>query len=128
MLVHTCVTWCASNSNWGGGGGYKIICYGAREGILFDDVHLVEMMYLVFGRMPGESYRTSGRVFICLLFTRMPGESYCTSGGVYMYFFYSLACQVRVTVPLVGFTYLVFTCMPGESYRTSGGVYAPCTR
>ena len=65
------------------------------------DVRLVEFMYLVFTRMPGESYRRR-----------------CTSGGVTV-----------GDVPLVEFMYLVFTRMPGESYRrrcTSGGVYVPC--
>ena len=106
------------------------------------NVPLVQFMYLVFTRMPGESY--CGNIplmeFMYLVFTRIPGESYCgcTSGGVYvpciytharwellwMYLWWSLctlylhACLVRVTVdvPLVEFMYLVFTRMPGESY------------
>ena len=55
-------------------------------------------LYLVFTRMPGDSYRRVPQVeFMYLLFTRMPGESYRR-------------------IPLVEFVYLVFTRMPGESY------------
>ena len=43
---------------------------------LSEDVPVVEFMYLVFTRMPGESYRPLVE-FMCLVFTRMPGESYC---------------------------------------------------
>ena len=63
-------------------------------------VPLVEFMYLVFTRMPGESRCTSRVEFMYLVFSRgIPGESRCTSR--------------------VEFMYLVFTRMPG-------GVYVPC--
>ena len=42
------------------------------------DVPLVEFMYLIFTRMPGENYRRVPLVeFMYLVFTRVPGESYC---------------------------------------------------
>ena len=58
-----------------------------------EDVLLVELMYLAFTRMPGESLPLVE--FMYLVFTRMPGES----------------------LLLIEFMYLVFTRMPGESYR-----------
>ena len=45
--------------------------------MLIEDVPVAECMYLVFTRMPGESYRRVPLVeFMYLVFTRMPGESY----------------------------------------------------
>ena len=71
----------------------------------------MERMYLVFTRMPGESYRVNTRFedvplveFMYLVFTRMPGESYRVNTRF-------------EDVPLEEFMYLVFTRMPGESYR-----------
>ena len=60
-------------------------------------------MYLVFTRMPGDSYRLVK--FMYLVFTRMPGESY----------------------RLVKFMYLVFTRKPGESYRRRLGSLLLCS-
>ena len=60
---------------------------------IIEDVPLVEFMYLVFTRMPGENLPLVE--FMYLVFTRMPGEN----------------------LPLVEFMYLVFTRMPGERYR-----------
>ena len=89
-------------------------------------------MYLVFTRMPGESYCgcTCGAVYVPCIYTHARWEL------LWMYFSWSLctlylhACQVRVTVNvlLMEFMYLVFTRMAGESYCecTSDGVYVPC--
>ena len=41
-----------------------------------EDVPLVEFMYPVFTRMPGESYHVPLVQFMHFVFTRMPGESY----------------------------------------------------
>ena len=38
---------------------------GKRE-VLREDVPLVEFMYLVFSRMPGESYRRATQVFVVM--------------------------------------------------------------
>ena len=62
--------------------------------------------------------------FIYLVFIRMPGNRRCASCGVYT--LYLPACQVASNVPLVEFMYLVFTRMPGNRRCTSCGVYVPC--
>ena len=59
MRFTTCVVQCACN------GVYILLCH---SGVFFsEDVPLVEFMYLVFTRMPGESYRRRvGTLFLCL--------------------------------------------------------------
>ena len=78
---------------------FKSPCLGLGQTICTSDVPLVEFMYLVFTRMPGERY--------CRLYVHL------------MYLWWSLytsylhTCQVRVTVD-----YMYIWC-------TSGGVYIP---
>ena len=48
---------------------------GEREGEKNEDVPLVEFMYLVFTRMPGESYRRRLRsllLYLCYVFQAVP--------------------------------------------------------
>ena len=79
---------------------------------IFEDVPLVEFMYLVFTRMPGENPVPLVE-FMYLVFTRMPGKNSVVE------FMYLVAPRMpgKSPVPLVEFMYLVFTRMPGESYR-----------
>ena len=76
-----------------------------------EDVLLVELMYLVFTRMPGESLPLVE--FMYLVYTRMPSESLPLVEFMYLVF----TRMPGESLPLVEFMYLVFTCMPGESYR-----------
>ena len=49
---------------------------GSISKIILEDVPLVEFMYLVFTRMPGETEAVPLVEFMYLVFTRIPGESY----------------------------------------------------
>ena len=77
MPVHTCVVECALNV------GYNICPWElgwGREGVLFEDVPLVEFMCLVFTRMPGESYRrrlTSLLLCLCDVFRALISSLVC---------------------------------------------------
>ena len=85
-----------------------------------ENVPLAEFLYLVFTRMPGESYLRVPLVeFMYLVFTRMPGESYLSVPLVeFMYLVFTrMPRESYLSVPVVEFMYLVFTRMPGESYR-----------
>ena len=49
-------------------------------GIRFEDVPLVEFMYLVFTRMPGESYRRrlrSSLLYLCYVFLALINSLVC---------------------------------------------------
>ena len=62
MPVHTCVAECA----WNVGYIYIIICHWGVS--FFEDLPLVEFMYSVFTRMPGESYRRRLRSLLVYLY------------------------------------------------------------
>ena len=97
----------------------------------WEKVLLVEFMYLVFTRMPGE--RMYFWWSVCTLYLHACQGRECSSGGVYVPCIYTHARWENVllvefmylvftrmpgeTVPLAEFMYLVFTRMPGESYR-----------
>ena len=72
----------------------------------FEDVPLVECMYLVFTCMLGESYR------------RRPESPTVILHQMYIF---TSSCE---DVLLVEFIYFVFTRMPGESYRRRLGSWS----
>ena len=89
------------------------------------DVPLVEFMYLVFTRMPGNRRCTSGDVYVpCIYPHAMLQAMYLWWGLCTLYL---LACQVTDAVPLVGFMYLLFTRMLGEIPVGDSGLYC-CVR
>ena len=45
---------------------FALLCFLIINSDLFEDVPLVEFMYLIFTRMPGESYRRRLRSLLCL--------------------------------------------------------------
>ena len=79
MPVHTCVAECASNvgyiCHWEGAG-----TGGGGGGSFFVDVPLVECIYLVFTRMPRESYRRRLRsllLYLCDVFRVLINSLVC---------------------------------------------------
>ena len=71
-----------------------------------EDVSLLEFRYLVFTRMPGESYRKRLGSF-----------------SVVVLVLHISSADSLEDVSLLEFMYLVFTRMPGESYRKRLGSF-----
>ena len=81
--------------------------------VCHEDVPLVEFMYLVFTRIPGESYRWwlgSLLLHLCDVFRVLINSLVCWFRSININ-------QLLTDVPLVEFMYLVFIRMPGESYH-----------
>ena len=70
MSVHTCVSKCARNVGY--------LCHWGAS--FFEDIPLVEFMYLVFTRMPGESYHRrlkSLLLYLCYVFRALINSLEC---------------------------------------------------